>query len=272
MLPSVTEPTPRELATMAAIYEEIRRRLGGLDGLERRLEAATRVPPSLGSLQAADHGYPDARFVSLHASQALFSAIDHLNTWRLLVDRPGVAFIPILAHLTLLRGAIEGALRCRWLVDPAIDSRTRVARGYAAKRDDYLERGRFETSSKKSEAALARTGGLSAAQRVAELDATRDAAGIPSVGFKDTTALAIHYGWERWFRLASAAAHGKEWALVGTDIDSSEPVSPGVLGGPVSASNEVALGLTLVAARLVEAALAQFEAYGSALRPTAGET
>jgi hypothetical protein len=244
-----------------AVATRIREELARLDKLWPRLEAARRAPPAPGSNAAKDNGLPEARFVNLHAGQALWSAIDHLNTWRLLLEGAKVPTVPILAHVTLLRGAIEGAMMCRWLLEPGKPPMTRVARGYAAQLDEYCERARYEAS--KESGGPPHFRGVSAPERIAELVEKQTDAGIRSVGLADPTSLAMKYGQERWFRLASAAVHGKKWALLATDFDpaSIEQVAPGVVGSLVSASDDVALDLTLVAVRLVEAAMVDFEAY-----------
>jgi hypothetical protein len=251
-----------------AVVAELRRMLEGVHELGRRLEAAHRAPVAPGSLAAADDALPDARFVTIFAAQALGAGIDHLNAWRLLANGPEV---PILAHLTLLRGALEGATRCRWQVDATVDSGTRVGRGFAARRDDQDERRKFETSPEGSTRSPQPARGLSAVQRLAALDdpdavKAREAAGIRTVGFTDTTSLMVAYGHERWFRLASGLAHGKEWALAATALkDSAEPpLAPKVGHGIISASEPVAIALTGVTVNAVRTALAELEAYRSA--------
>ena len=255
------------------ILAEIRRLLAGVDDLRRRQEAFGRSPARPGSLAAADNALPHARLVRLFATQAVVASIDHLNAWQLLVNGP---MIPMLAHLTLLRGSLEGAVRCRWLVDRTLASRLRVARGYAAKRDDQIERGKYEASSE-GRPRTPRTSGKTAAERVADLDAARQATldpsdtmvGIPFVRFTDTTSLMVAAGYERWFRLTSGATHGKEWAFMAADItptmDTTPP--PGVVHGIVAASEPVALALTIVTVRVASFAVDELEAYVAAPAP-----
>jgi hypothetical protein len=256
------------------ILAEIHRLLAGVDGLWRRHEAADRAPAAPGSLAAVDDALPQARFVRIFATQAIMASIDHLNAWRLLVDGPT---IPMLAHLTLLRGSLEGAVRCQWLVDRTLDSRIRVARGFAAKRDDQIERRKFEASSE-GRPRPPRTTGKTADERVADLDAARQATldpsdvtvGIPSVRFADTTSLMVAAGYERWFRLTSGATHGKEWAYMAADLtpttDTTPP--PGVVHGIIAASEPVALALTIVSVRAAISAVADFESYVAAPAPS----
>src|ERR1035437_9298246 len=123
--------------------EELMLVLAGVDEFWRRREAVLRRSPARGSLAAADAALPDARFVSIFAGQTLGSAVDYLHAWRLLTRGGEISFW---AHFALLRGAIEGAVRCRWLVDSGVESGVRVGRGYAARRDDQEERRRWEPS------------------------------------------------------------------------------------------------------------------------------
>ncbi|HEX7400176.1 MAG TPA: hypothetical protein VF302_10430 [Candidatus Limnocylindrales bacterium] len=238
--------------------------------LSRQLEAVLRAPAAPGSLAAADDALPDARFVTLYADQALAVAIDHLNAWRLLVNGPE---IPILAHITLLRGALEGAARCRWHLDATVDSGTRVGRGLASRRDDQRERRKFETSPEGGARWQQGTRGLSAAQRLAEIDdpervKAREVLGIREVAFTDTTSLMRAQGHERWFRLASAMAHGKEWAFAATIIEESAepPQVSEVRHGYMSASEPVAVALTGIAVDAVRGAVSELAAYRSARR------
>ena len=252
-----------------AIAAGIRERLDALDDLWRRYEAAGRRPIDVATLAGVDNALPHARFVSIHAAQALASALDHLTAWRLLID---AGHVPIQAHMTLMRGALEGSVRCRWLVDATVDSMTRVGRGYAAKREDFRQLGLFESSREgleEGEERPPRVRGKSAADRIVELEAWRSAAEIPTVGFNDTTSLMITYGNERWFRIASAAAHGKEWALLASKLEAATDVetSPGVSQGMVSASDDVVLGLTIATLVAVARAVVDFEAYKSAPAP-----
>lgn len=249
---------------------EIIRLLAGVDGLSRRREAVLGRSPARGSLAAADAALPDARFVSIFAGQALGSAVDYLHAWRLLT-RGGE--IPFWAHFALLRGALEGAVRCRWLVDSGVDSGVRIGRGYAARRDDQEERRKWETSVAGIRGSMpsGEPGPLSAAERLARLDAPeairkRSEAGVQSVSFTNTTALMKSYELEPWYRLASGAAHAKEWALAATDLRQApdQPSTAAVRHGVVTASAPVALALTTVAVRAVRTALEDVEAYQGA--------
>ncbi len=284
----------RDSETMdTAIVAELRRLLDGVDDLWGALEAALLAPVIPGSLAAADGALPDGRFVRMYAGQALSTAIDHLDTWRLLVRGPTISvkcalsapvsvelMLPIGAHLTLLRGSLENAARCRWHLEARCSAGIRVGRGYAARRDDQLERASFEAS-RETGALPARTQGMSAAERLAQLDSPdpdeaerlREAAGVRTVGYADTTSLMMKYGHERLFRLASGVAHGKEWALGATaelrPVAAAHPTA-GVSHGIVTASDQMTLVMTKATVEAVRAALADLQAYPSKPADRAG--
>jgi hypothetical protein len=77
------------------------------------------------------------------------------------------------------------------------------------------------------------------------------------------------YELERWYRLASAAAHGREWALGAAKLEPhvGAETPPGVIHGTVSASDDVVLGLTIAAIAAVTRAVVDFERYTSAPAP-----
>jgi hypothetical protein len=243
----------------------IRRELEDLDDLWQRREAALRAPMVADSLASIDDALPDARFVSIYAGQSSADALDDLTTWRTLANGP---LIPMRAHLTLLRGALEAADRCRWHVDATVDAGTRVGRGMAGRRDDQDERRRFEESKEHDPPLPRPPRGMTAVERLAALDdpnaiAKREAAGVRTVGYTDTTSLMRAYGHERWFRLSSGLAHGKEWALAAGHLDRSTdpPLREKVGHGSFSASEPVALALTQVAMAAVRTAVEDLESY-----------
>lgn len=137
--------------------------------------------------------------------------------------------------MTLLRGALEGAVRCRWMVADDIASLERVARGYAAKRTDFDERRKFEQSREHERAddQDESHSGKSGAERKVELEAARAAAAVPFARYVDTTQLMKEYRLERWYRLASAAAHGMEWVLAAAQLEPYDgpPPATGVTHG-----------------------------------------
>lgn len=245
---------------------ELRTTLLRVDDLRSR---AGRRPPEArpGALGAADADVPHARWVVAGANMAIGVAVDHLYAWQQLV---GAGPIPIYAPMTLLRTALEAAVTTRWLVDPRPSARERVGRGIAAQLDDYDERRKFETI------ARARTpgypppsaGAKSAPDRIADLKADRDGAEIPVVRLLGPTELMKNWGAPghqdfTWlYRLLSAFAHAKPWALHATNIGPTGPSdTAGLSSGVVTASDLVLCGATIAVTDTTAAALAELEAY-----------
>lgn len=252
---------PTTIAVDQAVAAELRDGLAALDGLWDRYESATRRYIESGGLAELDPDVPDGRFVFIHGSQALATALDHLAAWRLLVE--GGTF-PIQAQMTLLRAALEACLRARWLLDGLVGASVRVARGYAAKLDDFRERRRWEGAPRSpyddDERPRRRPTWRAASQRLDDLDRQRRRAGVPVEAYADATSLARAYGLERWFRRASAAAHGKEWVLGDAQIDERGDAGPGVRQGLVSANDRLLLQLTSITLEILGEAIADLEA------------
>jgi hypothetical protein len=203
---------------------------------------------------------------------ALGVASDHLTAWKLIVYG---GLIPIYSPMTLLRAALEGAVMCRWLVDPRPEPLERVARGVAAQVADYDERRKWEAGIR-APARPARAG-KSASDRLAELTAARDKDGIPVVRLPGMTDLAKRFGApgyrdvSAYYRLMSAFAHAKPWALHATNLGPAVATSAsGWQGGPVTSSDTVLVGSTNLVAGLVETAVMDVEAYlGGRVSPDA---
>jgi hypothetical protein len=240
----------RELATAFARIEP----------LNARTEALARMDPLPGSLAAGDITVPHARFVLINAGRALAFAIDHLRAWAA-IAHGGV--MPIFAPMTLLRSSLESASLARWLVEPAIDARTRVARGVAYQLQDHEERNRFEAAGE----ILAPPGGKSAKARKDDLLTARERDGLPVVEVERPTSLARRYGPpgradRSWlYRLASAFTHGREWALLATNLGEGESAGEGIGRGYLSANEVMVAGATTLTVSQVERAIEAVESY-----------
>ncbi len=257
MDPEASAELHRAVARSVAIHERAQRKIGD---------------PRPGSPAAADAVIPHARWIITSANMAVGVAADHLFAWKLIVDGRQ---IPVYAPMTLLRTALEGAVLTRWLVDPRPGALERVSRGVAAQLDDYDERRKFETSVK----ARAKTEGLleplppsapgkSGADRLAELITARDDAGIPAIKQPGSTDLMMRFGAPDYrdvsslYRLVSAFAHAKPWALHATSVGPTSPSgTQGIQGGQVTANDDVIIGTTDLVAGIVETAIGDLERY-----------
>jgi hypothetical protein len=105
-----------------------------------RLTATSRAGAQAGSDAATDEASPLGHHVRM-AIDHLMTGLDHLVMWHRLLTA-GVQ--PYASHITLIRGAMEGAVTCRWLIDPREDSAERVRRAVALLLEDYGNREDFE--------------------------------------------------------------------------------------------------------------------------------
>jgi hypothetical protein len=240
--------------------QELRTALARLDALHSRAEAVNGTDPQAGSAGAADAALPHARFVLTNAGRSLTVAVDHLGAWSLIVQ---AGTIPLFAPMTLLRAALEAASLARWLIDADVASATRVARGVAVQLADHEERKRFETAGE----IPAGPGGKSAAGRAADLRAARDRDGVPLLPVERATTLAKLYGPpghadRSWlYRLTSAFAHGKEWALLAMTLGQTEAAGEGYGRGLMSANDKLVAGTTTLTVLQVELSVGAMEAY-----------
>jgi hypothetical protein len=106
----------------------LREVLAKVPELKDQLEAMDLAHPLSGSLLLQDRlaGWGGSLPGSF-ASSKLEMAADHLFAWQCLTGGSTV-WLPVYAHLTLLRPAIEASVQARWLLDPAADPRARIAR------------------------------------------------------------------------------------------------------------------------------------------------
>jgi hypothetical protein len=246
----------------AASAKELHAALDRVDGLVRRHAAVVRATPASGSSGHADKLLPHARWLGLHSLRSIAVALDHLQAWQLMVRGKT---LPMYSPMTLLRGALEGSARCRWLIDASAQPLERVARGIAMQVDDYRERHAWELAlphlPEQSET------WQSAAGRLYALKAARDAAAIPTVPFPGPTYTAKHHGLgegadRSWpYRLTSAFAHGKEWALLAMTIGEGIVTEDGVRLGPVSSNDAFVAGMTRITVDQMELAIGELEDY-----------
>lgn len=230
-----------------------------------RLGAVARRGVLRGSRAAEDGASPLGHHVRVLATDHLSIGIEHLVIWHRLL-MAGVQ--PYAAHMTLIRGAMEGAVMCRWLVQQRTDSPDRVRRGVALLLDDYRERRAFEQEIGVTADRLrppAKTG----TDRLTELQRERDRAGIGRTEIPKMTALFGAYAvpggptGRALYRLLSAYAHGKQWKGLTTRFRVVEDVKevPGVRLVQVTANDDLAVVMTAVGLSTAALALAELETY-----------
>lgn len=234
-----------------------------VDDLANARSIALHRKPARGSPARADNTLASGELVFVFATQALGFAIDHLKAWESLILG---GLHPAFAQMTLLRAALEGAATARWLLDLEVTPTERVGRGIASAVDDLIQVRRFEFSVGSTPSQV--KPGEAADARIAELKRISLAAGIPDVRYPAATTLFEVYGGDQgdavWlFRLVSAFAHAKQWAIAGTDRDERPATHPpGVEGGYVTSSDQVVLFATTRTVELVRTALDDLDRYG----------
>ena len=215
-------PLPMDPETQKALLTDLSR----IDAIRRRFDVVAVTQPAEGSVATAERADKLRGYAYDHAAMALAAAMDHVQAWRSLLQ--GAGEMPAFGHLTLLRTVHESALLAFWLTEPGIDPDLRRARGVAAQWDDLDERRKFE------EAMGSITfvpPGKSAADRLSDLMAMADKAGLTKLDKKGDKILAIAKPPgtvelfdlyepavrppakpQAFYRLWSGYAHGKQWA------------------------------------------------------------
>jgi hypothetical protein len=196
--------------------------LARVPALIERFEALIRADRAAESPASDDATYPAGRSAWDLATSAWASGGDNLLAWHHL--RLGASIQPFAAHYTLIRGALEGAVACRYLLDPYISAGTRRRRAAAAQMEDFDERRKFEDA---IQAPAFVPPAMSGADRLAEfkqllvdngIASDDEVGGLRTMGVTDRCG---HYGLlsgrdGSWlYRLLSAYAHGMQWQNYG---------------------------------------------------------
>ena len=214
-----------------------------LAGRLRAGNAAPLHPNSLGASDLTPYGGNPGFDV---ASNAIVSALDHLQTWATLISIDLHRFpLPILSHFTLARAVYEPSLFTLWLLDPGVSSRDRIGRGYAVQLKSLDDMGVYQrsaglTSSEANVPALhARL--LAAARRdgfvrTGARSTTRHRTPslthpVPSISelfdmYDQPPASGTAQARVR-FNLLSGLAHSRYWAIAGTAADLSSTTDQG---------------------------------------------
>ena len=241
--------------------------LGPLDDYRNRLEGLKRPPRGSRAAQTSKRVF--GNLGTTFALSALSSATDHLLAWSLIVHG---RLIPVSGHWAVIRGAMEGAVIVRWLLDPDQPYEERIRRSALMQLEDWRQRDRFERSLR-GDGEHPPGPGKSGADRVEETFARMKRVGIipeekllKDVQTESMTNMMRTYGHETMWRMASAFAHSSPWSGMLTRKD-AEVEGQAVTGSKrirVSANMEYALAGTSVSMKLIRAALTDLEShYGS---------
>lgn len=230
-----------------------------------RLGAAARAGIAPGSQAAEDATSVLGHHTRIMAIDHLATGIEHLVIWHRLLTGGSQ---PFATHMTLIRGAMEGAVTCRWLIDPRQDPAERVRRGVALLLDDYGNRRDFERDFGIDPAAI-KPPAKSGADRYKELQTERESVKIgpikvPSMTYRFGGYIGLRPGPGRAiYRLLSAYAHGKQWKGLTTKIQVVEEATE-VRGGKVvkvTANDDMSVMLTALAMKVATSAVDEVDAY-----------
>jgi len=208
---------------------------------------------------------PLGEYAGTLASSAWAAGIDHLLAWYHLIV--GARVLPIWTHATLARGALEGAVTCRYLLDPAIDDAERRRRGALEQLADLQRRREFEDSTLTTHA-MRKPGSESGAVRYAELLKQIEQEGIVAERPLSMTSRFGNYltgvrGDGRWvYHLLSGQAHGRQWAMLAADRSVID--APALTGQRIvrtTANMRLVLLAALIAAGTLELGLAELKGY-----------
>ena len=243
--------------------------------LWEQLHAVARTTSSPQSEATKDAAMPLGHYGALLADQHLSNGIEHLLTWHRLLHpptpqgHPVQVWQPYAAHVTLIRAGMEGAVMCRWLVDPQVESKVRIQRGVALVLEDRRNRRAWESDmgvAPDASSGKSRTG----AQRYADLLSQRKTAKLEEVEVLNYTDLFGLYAGYRtpcsgraMYRLLSGWTHGMEWPQGTANLEPVEdgPMVPGGQLSTASANDEMAATFTAFAVRLARTALHELATY-----------
>jgi hypothetical protein len=203
--------------------EDVRQLVTALDALpslEMRLSQAAR--PRAKSRAEIDGQTAFGRIPFDLALTATSIGFDHLAGWHALVTKART--MPTFGSLSLLRGALEGAVLARWLLAPS-STAGRLSRGFGAQWEDYEQRRKFEQDAGSPtepqgswKPAKVRRAELERAARRAKVD--REVPPSRTDLFRQFVFPATE-GKERsaelgrvLYRVLSASAHGYQWAIL----------------------------------------------------------
>ncbi len=210
------------------VDQRLYRSLNTVPSLHQDLKVLVKLGPAAPSPAIDDAVATYGDLIAIHALTAIVNAMDHLLAWSCLYR--DAAMVPVFAHMTLLRAAVEGSSRARWLVDPTVTRDVRIARGIAALLNDLREQRRIEAIPDPADAPP-RPAGATADERIKQWTERTDEAGIVPTWLNRTETAAQFGPGEFWYRVLCQFAHGGHQVVIGAsawavdDAPSKEGVS-----------------------------------------------
>jgi hypothetical protein len=230
-------------------------------GLAARFAAVKLGTPIIGSSEFEDRrvSYAGSRPGDA-ATIRLVVAVDHLALWRHLALEDHL--IPIWAHLSLMRVAIEGAVQARWVLDPTVNPSERVERALGLALDDLRWAVRA-MNAMAQDPNWSPEHGEKMVHRKAEVeDGARDAGLTPK---RSTTEAKVERFCHRPFdllayRLTSGVVHAQVWASLQGKSETVARTAT-MTTEKIEADQGTAFLVTRTAVDLFEDAVSDYEAY-----------
>lgn len=246
--------------------DDIGRLFEPLEHLLAQQRALGEHGPAPGSKAHRDAKHALGEIAWTLAIPAFAIGLDHLLSWREI--RTVAKKQPTFAHLTLLRGAIEGTAVSRWLADPTITASERVRRSAGVQLADYQQRLVLERRVPYQPVQPA--SGRTAAQRIAALERLLRMRAVRPEPMPSATDLFRRYAYvddpetgEALFRFMSGMAHGKTWSLFAmSELGSPTTGASGTRVLRVQAREDLTLLATRLAMRAAVAGLDDLQRYG----------
>jgi hypothetical protein len=207
----------------ARVLASIDRLLSAVEPLRGRLERLNFAGVAKGSPAARDQRSPLGNLPLACASQAIMAASEHALAWRIIRD---ANYAPTWSHLTLMRGALEGAVIARWML-AAPTPVGRISRAAGLVEQDLEERSKFEASFK-VDTAPRQPPAMSGAERLVEHRERCREAGIQAKRYSSMSDLVRDHAVQNdlphlrtdWlYRILSAVAHATPWSIVALRVE-----------------------------------------------------
>lgn len=257
MDPSTGQPMDK------ATFDTLVTAFGKATELGSRYEALVAAGPIPGSRAADDFARPLGDLVWYQATGALVAGNDHaIAGYELLAT---AHLQPMRAHASLLRGALEGAVTCCYLVERSADQGERLRRACALQFEDYSDRADFERSGGIDKKILPPPAKHASFRRT-KLVQDMKRHGIARNPMAGMTALSKKYAGGAWvYQILSAFAHGRAWGLLVSDLAKvADRDEPGTRGATVMARDDVTIALTTMTMKTLTTAMGELEDYGRA--------
>lgn len=242
------------------ITEQLVQALSRVEPLRARYHVIATHGAAPGSAMAVDLAHPLGDHVWTQATQGWAVGSDHALAWAELLTKAHAH--PMHAHASLLRGGLEGAVTCRYLVDPSLDHAMRLRRAANLQLADLQERAKWERSTRIDKRTFTPPAKRASA-RVTDLAAEMKQAGVVREDPWGMTTRFRHYSKGEWlFQMLSALAHGRSWSLLASELSkASVPLPPGPPGGLVRARDDLSVLGTVAMVNALHRALAELETY-----------